>query len=152
MKSVSVAQVALFAALYASITYLLAPISFLQIQCRVSCALIPLIAIFGYPCLVGIVLGHFIANLFSPLGLIDLFSVAFFIPAKLLIRKYGVYMTFLHVLSVAVWVAYMLYLVLGLPFWISVLYVGIGEAIAEVGIQLKRVPRIGWDLEPIFEP
>jgi len=25
------------------------------------------------------------------------------------------------------------------------------NAIAEVSIQLKRVPRVGWDLEPIFE-
>jgi uncharacterized membrane protein len=125
------------------IGYVFHPISFLMIQIRIADALYPLIAVFGLPALVGLTLGHFLVNLSSPLGWIDLLSVPLFIPAKLAIWKWGLKAVPLHVLSVALWVAYMLHVVFALPFWISVVLVGCGEAVAEIilGIPLAEAVR-----------
>jgi len=137
MKSRSIALIALLATIYVVIGYTLHSISFLEYQVRVSDALYPLIAIFGLPAVIGTTIGHFIMNITSPLGIIDLLSVALFIPAKLAIWKYGLKAVPLHVISVALWVPYMLCTVFQIPFimyWPLVLSVGIGETIAEVVI------------------
>jgi len=122
----------IFAGLYTTLGYLLHPFSFMQIQVRVADALYPLIAIFGLPSLTGLVIGHFIVNLSSPLGLIDLLSVPIFIPAKLSIWKWGLKAVPLHVLSVGLWVGFMLFYLFNIPLLITILYVTIGELIAEI--------------------
>lgn len=136
MNSRNLALVVVFASLYAIIGYALHPISFLDIQVRVSDALYPLIAIFGLPSLIGLTFGHFILNLSSPLGLLDLLSVALFIPAKLAIWKWGLKAVPLHIVSIALWVPFMLNHLFGVPFWMTVVFVGIGETIAEIMIGL----------------
>ncbi|MCL7393617.1 MAG: QueT transporter family protein [Thaumarchaeota archaeon] len=62
-----IAEIIIFAALYFTITFLLAPISFLPFQVRVSDALIMLSVIFGLPAVYGVSLGCLFANLF-PVG------------------------------------------------------------------------------------
>jgi len=124
----------LMASLYTVAGYMGFGFGFLQIQVRVADALYPLIAVFGLPSLYGLVLGHFLVNLSSPLGFIDLLSVPLFLPAKYMILKFGFWGVPFHVLSVGLWVAYMLEAVLGLPFLTSFIYVTIGELIAEVGL------------------
>jgi uncharacterized membrane protein len=49
----------------------LAPISFQVFQVRVADALLPLSILFGWPAIFGLALGAFVANLFGPLGPID---------------------------------------------------------------------------------
>ena len=132
VKDVAVATV--FAAMYVGLCLGLAPISYEAIQVRVADALYPLIGLFGWPAFYGLLVGHFIANIFSPLGVIDLLSVVMFLPAKLAILKWKLKAVPLHVLSVALWVAYMLHYLFGLPYWLTALYVGIGESIAEIGL------------------
>jgi uncharacterized membrane protein len=72
LKSRDIALGAVLAALYAVTVTVLAPISFLAVQVRVADALLPLSIIFGWPAIIGITLGTFIANVQSPLGPIDI--------------------------------------------------------------------------------
>ena len=65
MKVKSLALAVPFAALYVALCLGLAPISYMDIQVRVADALYPLIGLFGWPALFGLVVGHFIANMFS---------------------------------------------------------------------------------------
>lgn len=119
----------IFAVLYA--VGVIWPFSFMGVQCRLSCALIPLIAIYGWPATMGITIGHFIFNLFSPIGFLDYLSpFVLFIP-RLMIQRYGVKTMFIHTIIVSIWVPYILNLVLGLPFILNVLTVGIGEILVE---------------------
>ena len=70
-RSVKVALVTIIATVYAVITVALGNFAFAWIQVRVSDALIPLSAVLGWPAIVGNTLGCVVANLFSPIGLID---------------------------------------------------------------------------------
>jgi uncharacterized membrane protein len=70
-KSVTAALTAAFAALYAIGVVVLAPISFQVAQVRIADALLPLSILFGWPAILGLALGAFVANLFVGLGPID---------------------------------------------------------------------------------
>jgi len=75
MKSrnpLSVTLTATFAAAYAIGVYFLTPISFLPFQVRVADALLPLAMLFGWPAILGLSIGAFIANFFGPLGVVDI--------------------------------------------------------------------------------
>ena len=62
----------MFAAVYAVGVYLLTPISFLAFQVRVADALLPLAILFGWPAIIGLSIGAFVANFFGPLGIVDI--------------------------------------------------------------------------------
>jgi uncharacterized membrane protein len=62
---------AVIAALYAALVIVLAPISFGPIQLRVADCLIPLSALFGPPCVVGVALGALVGNAYWFLSPID---------------------------------------------------------------------------------
>lgn len=85
-KSKSVAEVSLFAALYAVGVLMLAPMSFGVLQVRVADALIPLSVLLGWPVILGVTIGNLVANaLGSPFGVIDIIggTVANFIASFL---------------------------------------------------------------------
>jgi len=69
--ALSVSLTAIFAALYAVGVVVLAPISFQVFQVRVADALLPLAILFGWPAVLGLSLGAFVANFFGGLGVID---------------------------------------------------------------------------------
>ena len=71
-KSVTAVFTAGFAALYTVGVLVLAPISFQIFQVRVADALLPLTILFGWPAILGMSLGAFVANLFGGLGPIDI--------------------------------------------------------------------------------
>ncbi|MGE7664439.1 QueT transporter family protein [Ureibacillus composti] len=71
MKVKFLATTGIIAALYIAVTMLIAPFGFTEIQFRVSEMFNHLVA-FNPRYMLGVVLGVFIANLFSPLGLYDL--------------------------------------------------------------------------------
>ena len=75
-QSVQVTLTAVFAALYAVGVVFLAPISFQVFQVRIADALLPLSILFGWPAVLGVSLGAFIANFFGGLGPIDMFGGA----------------------------------------------------------------------------
>jgi len=112
--------VGVFAALYASLVYALPSISFMAFNVRVADALRGLIPYFGYTSIVGIAIGHFIANLQSPLGPIDLVSVPIAFAASCLtyvISKRSLVLCFVPIwLSLSLWVSYMLSLFTGIDY------------------------------------
>jgi uncharacterized membrane protein len=132
------------ASLYLALGFSFQTVAFGNIQVRIADALYPLIAVLGFPWLLATFLGHLIFNLYGfgmgvALGVGDLLSPFVFLIPKWLIYKYGnptwkrlTLTIFTHVLFVAFWVAWLLYTMFGIPFWLSVSTVGIGEFIAEV--------------------
>lgn len=128
----------LIAALYASITILLAPISFGQLQIRVSEAMtiLPFLSSFSIP---GLFIGCIIANLVGGYGIIDIVfgSLATLIAGILTyyIGKSNIKFKRLlaplpPVLINAIVVAGILKYTLNLPFFISMVWVGLGEALS----------------------
>ena len=74
MKGRSLIQIvlaAVFAALYA-VGVVFWPISFQVFQVRVADALLPLAMLFGWPAILGLSLGAFVANIFGGLGPVDM--------------------------------------------------------------------------------
>jgi uncharacterized membrane protein len=62
---------AVFAALYATMVIILAPISFGPVQLRLADALIPFSAVFGMPVIIGVSLGALVGNFYWFLSPID---------------------------------------------------------------------------------
>lgn len=129
MKTRDLSLTVVFAAMYA--IGVIWPLSSMGIQCRLSCALIPLIAIFGGPATWGITIGHFIFNLLAPTGVLDYFSPFVFLIPRLLIQKYGVKAMPIHTIAVSLWVPIVLNQAFGMPLIPTILTVGIGELVAE---------------------
>jgi len=75
-SSIQIALTAVFAALYAVGVVFLAPISFQIFQVRVADALLPLAMVFGWPAILGLSLGAFVANVFGGLGPVDMIGGA----------------------------------------------------------------------------
>ena len=142
MESKEITQAAILAALYVAIGLVIPFISFGAIQCRVSDALYPLIAVLGTPALIGLTLGHFIYNIYGfaagfALGPLDiLLSPIIFLVAKIAIWKWGYRAVPIHVVAVALWVPYLVCMMVPtvpwVAYWSVVGTVGVGEAIAEL--------------------
>lgn len=140
MKNISVntlVKTAIVAAIYASITMALAPISYGELQFRLSEILV-LLAFIDPLYIPGLVLGCILANLGSPLGPIDVFAGSF----ATLLSVMAIYQTrttlgnsFKSLIIASLWpvifngliVGWMLNYVLTLPFWASAGYVALGE-------------------------
>ena len=128
-KTRELALTGVFAALYASLVYALAGISFELVQIRVADALIPLSMIFGWPAVVGVTVGCIVANVITPFStIVDIVggSVANFI-ASFLAWKIGTrYKTrkseFIGCLAatmvLAIIVGTYLALLTGIPIWL----------------------------------
>ena len=139
----------IIAALYAALTLLLAPISYGNIQCRVSEALTILPVLFP-EAIPGLTVGCLIANLigsatpwdviFGTLATL-LAAVLSWLTRKTLTRAGKVELPLLSavwpVLSNAVIVGLVLSFTFGLPLFLTMLEVGVGEAVAvAIGVAL----------------
>ncbi|MDL2220570.1 QueT transporter family protein [Eubacteriales bacterium OttesenSCG-928-N14] len=147
----AIALSAVIAALYTLLTLAFAPIAFKEVQVRISEAMYAL-ALFTPAAIPGLGVGCLVANILaSPLGPIDwvLGTLATLIGATLvyLLRQQKPLLALLPpVLSNAVLVALVLAIAEGLPYIPSMLYIGLGEAIAclALGYPLYRaLQRIG---------
>lgn len=137
MNAKSLSLAAISASCYVVLGFVLQSVAFGPVQVRVADALYPLIAVFGWSWLVGTFLGHLIFNGYGfaagiALGSLDLLSPFVFLPAKWLIKRFGLKAVPIHVLFVAVWVGYLLNSLFGLPFLPTALLVGVGEFVAEI--------------------
>ena len=146
-KTKFVAKAGIIAALYAAITILLAPISSGQIQVRVSEAL-TVLPYFEPAAIPGLFVGCLVANILVGNGpwdialgpLLTLVAAILTWLIGLVFRKrksLGLYYYVGPLLALvppvvinAFGVAYILKIVLDLPYWITVLWVGIGQTIA----------------------
>ena len=130
-----IVQNGLLAALYCVLTYVMSPISFWAIQFRLSEILV-LACFFDKKKIVGLTLGCFLANLVSPLGLMDIgFGTLATLLACLGIisSKHLIVAIWFPVVANGFIVGLELYLI-GEPFWFSVGMVALGElAVMMVG-------------------
>ena len=153
----SLSHAGIIAALYAALTILLAPISYGVIQCRVSEAL-SVLPVFTGAAVPGLFLGCLIANLLVGAPIYD---VLFGSLATLLAAACTRYLAAKHaprallplpsVLFNAVIIGWLLVTVYGVnvPLPLSMLYVGIGQAVACYGLGLplmfvleKKMPQL----------
>lgn len=144
MKVKQMATSGIIAALYVAVSLLIAPFGFTNIQFRVS-EMFNHLVVFDKKYIFGIVLGVFIANLFSPLGVVDLiFGVGHSIIALTItifsakfisgVTKRMIFNTIVFTVTMFI-IAFELNLVLGLPFLFTWVTVAAGEFIVmAVGI------------------
>jgi len=132
-----ITHTALIAAAYAAITIVFSFLSYGQVQFRISEILV-LFAFIEPKYTTGLVLGCILANLPSPLGIIDVVAGSFatFIALLLIIgvrKSFGYNKKSLliaslgPVISNAIIVGWELNYLFQTPFWMNALYVGIGE-------------------------
>jgi len=141
------ALIALYAALYAALVVVLGGISYGPVQVRIADSLVAAVPLLGIAGVLGHTLGVFVANIFSPLGPIDLlntvpsFAMSFVVyyVYKKTKNDYTVIGTCLSYSSVlGVTVGSMLSYMLSLPLLATIVYIAIGNIIASV--------LIGWPL------
>ena len=136
-----IARQAIVAALYAVLT-VINPLSYGNIQFRIAEILV-FLCFYRHDYIIGLTLGCFIANLFSPMLVWDItLGVGATIIALFLItRTKNIYLAAIWpIIANALLVALELYLVYDLPYWISALEVGIGEAaVMVVGVIIFKI-------------
>lgn len=126
-------QGSIIAAIYAALTIIFMPISYGQIQVRISEAL-TILPFFTPAAIPGLFVGCIIANFYGGLGPVDIIfgSLATLAAAGLTyaVRKYKFIAPLPPVIINAVVVGIMLNVLYDLPLIASMLWVGLGEAIA----------------------
>jgi uncharacterized membrane protein len=152
MKKLTVKNItrnSIVAALYVAMTLLLAPISYGQIQCRVSEVLI-LLAFFNPAFIPGLTAGCLIANTFgSSLGLPDIVfgTLATFLSVFFISRCRDIKWCLIPPVVInGLVVGTQLRFVLGLPWLPSVFFVAAGEFVAVLAgvIAFSQLKKVGW--------
>ncbi len=132
-------QAGIIAAIYAVMTIAFAPISYGQIQVRISEAL-TILPFFTPAAIPGLFVGCIVANFYGGLGPIDIVfgSLATLLAAAItyFVRKYKYIAPLPAVVVNGVVVGIILNVVYGLPLIASMLWVALGEMIACYGLGL----------------
>lgn len=135
MTTKQIATAGLIGALYAALTVALAPVSYGPVQIRVAEALtvLPFLTPWAIP---GLYFGCMVANVFGGLGPVDIFAGSFITLVAALLT-YALRTTGKPWLAPlppmvcnALGVSAYLHRIAGMPYWLTVLYVGAGEAVA----------------------
>lgn len=151
VKTEKIVIIAVVAALYAALTLALSPISFGPIQFRIA-EVMTLLPLLGKEYIIALTIGCFLANLFGPVGIIDVI----FGTVATLISAYLVYVTGkimkdkkICVLIASLWptiinaiiIGIILNVTLGFPLVLSMLEVGFGQfvVITIVGVPLFKL-------------
>ncbi len=133
---------AMIAALYAALTILLAPISYGNVQCRVSEAmtLLPILLPQAIP---GLVVGCLVANLLSPVAIWDVLfgTLATLIAAvgTYALRRRPLLAALCPVAANGIIVGAMLSVFYALPLWLTMAEVAVGE-VAAVALGFLLLP------------
>ena len=125
----TITQNAIIACAYAILTLVIAPLAYSEIQFRLS-EIMVFLAFYNKKWIFGLIVGCFIANMPSPLGMYDLF----FGTLSTTIVVYGInkinnrYLASLYgAIVTGVIIGFELHLAFGIPFILNALYVAIGE-------------------------
>lgn len=151
-------QAAMIAAIYAALTVALAPISFGPMQVRVSEALIVL-AYFTPAAVPGLTVGCLISNclgiaLGTSLGLMDILvgTSATLLSALFASQIKNKWLVPLPAVIInAFMVAWTLNVMLGVPYWINVIWVGMGQMIACYALGMPLLFILEKNREVIFK-
>ena len=125
-------RVAMIAAIYVVLNIIFAPISYGPIQVRIAEILV-ILPFIDSSAIIGLFLGCILANVYGGLGMVDIIggSLCTLIAAYLTYKVKNPKLAPLPpVLINAFGVSIYLHLLFDLPYWITVLYIGIGEVIA----------------------
>jgi uncharacterized membrane protein len=125
-------------AVYALLTLIFAPISYGMIQVRIS-EMLMILPFFTSAAIPGLFVGCFIANIFGGHGILDIVfgSLATLLSAFLVSKISNKYLVPLPPVIVnALIVGWVLHVVLGFPFYLTALWVGLGQIIACYGLGL----------------
>ncbi len=152
IRTKDLALISIYAALYAALVIFLPGISYGPLQVRIADSLLAAVPLLGIAGVLGHTLGVIVANLFSPLGPIDLLNtIPSFVMAFVVYFVYkktnndftviGTCIAYSVVLGVTV--GWMLSYVIGLPLLATMVYVALGNIIASV--------LIGWPLFKILK-
>jgi len=130
------ARAALIGTIYTLVTYLFKPISYGVIQVRVSEALtlLPLIESAAIP---GLFIGCFLANILGGMGVWDIYLGSFItlIAAWITAKMPGPILGSLPpIILNALGVSYYLSFIYNIPYWMTALYIGIGQLISVAGL------------------
>ena len=128
---------AVFAALYVALCFAFAPISYVGIQFRIAEILL-LLPFYNKKYCVPVILGTFIANMFSPIGIVDvIFGTAATILVCLIIMllKDKNFISFAAALINGIIIGLELYFVFGEPLLLSMGTVAVGEfVVVQMGV------------------
>lgn len=134
MKTKTIVKLAMVAALYIALTVGIAPLSYGDIQFRFAEILV-LLCFFRRDYAYALIIGCFVANWFSPMGIYDVvfgtLQTAF--SAIMIGRSRHLWVAIIYPVASMVIIALELYWILDLPFWMSLLTTTIGEFVV-VGI------------------
>ncbi len=128
-------RLALVAAMYAVLTIVIAPLAFGEIQFRFSEVLV-LLCFYRKDYAPALIVGCFIANLFSPMGLMDIIFGTLATAAAVIPMCYmkNIYLAaLLPIVSNGIIVGTELTIAFGTPIWLNMLSVAFGELVV-VGI------------------
>ena len=134
MKKINIrfiAESAIIAALYVALTWVLAPISYGNIQFRISEVLM-LLVVFNPKYSISLIIGCLVANTTSSLGWYDMVfgTLATMVAVVGMSKTKNIYLAAVWpVLSNGIIVAFELYLALEIDFLLSLLFVSLGEAV-----------------------
>ncbi len=129
-------QAAIIAAVYVVLTMIFAPISYGQVQVRISEAL-TILPYFTPAAIPGLFIGCIIANIYGGAGLIDIVfgSLATLLAAFLSYKMPKKYLVPLPpVIINAVVIGFVLHFAINIPLLITMAWVGLGQLIACYGI------------------
>lgn len=129
LSTKNLVRTAMVAALYGCLTWAISSLAYGPIQFRLTEVLI-LLAIIDSGYIPGLVLGCIIANLFSPLGIVDMAfgSAATLLSAVLISKTKNLWVaTLWPTICNGIIVGAELYFISKLPFWISAGEVALGE-------------------------
>ncbi len=129
MKTNMLIKIAIIAALYVVVTLFLTPSPYLGIQFRFA-EILNLLAFLNPVYGIGVIIGCFLSNLNSPLGIIDIIFGTFATALSVFLigrSKNLLFASFYPVIINAIIVGFELFFVLKLPLFLSMLQVGIGE-------------------------
>lgn len=133
-KHISVKQIvinAMIASIYAALTLVISPIAYSEIQFRLS-EIMVFLAFYNRKYIPGLIIGCIVANLFSPMGLLDVIfgtisTIIVCISMYLIKNRYLAAITGALITGIIIggelWYAYQI------PYLINALYVAIGELI-----------------------
>lgn len=133
-KTNRITRLGIVAALYSAMTIVFSFISYGQIQVRLSEILI-LLVFFRKDYAISIVLGNVIANCFSPLGIYDVIlgSFATLVSCLAIMLMKNLFVSIIYpVIFNGLFIGFELYFIEGLPFFVSFIYIAIGELIAMI--------------------
>lgn len=125
-------RVAMIGAIYVILNIIFAPISYGPVQVRIAEAL-AVLPFIDPSAIIGLFVGCILANIYGGLGMVDIIGGSFctLIAAYLTSKMKNPKLAPLPpVLINAFGVSIYLHLLFDLPYWITVLYIGMGEIIA----------------------